>query len=232
MMPRSGRRVGYMYVGSPIKHGYVYTYLKTRSESQAPSPRPFSSVLSRPASAQEPVSQILTAQPLHDHRSNLFDSNIQPIRAILRSENDSDNSKLGIFPWRPWRATKTAAVGEATPKSPKSPITTMNTDGPIAEILRFPPLLDAFGGFCRKALCSEVGGLSRVKSGRWLYPKTHGVLCNRAFIAMHCKRRFASPLSEVEVMLSTNQCARMEFYVKGSRPHRFWIEPALQQRFE
>lgn len=153
-------------------------------------PRPFSSVFLLPHQLRNRHcfnSNSHNTAFVHDHRSNLFDSNIQPVRAILRSGNNSDNAKLGIFLWQHWRATKTAVVGEATSKVPNSLTTTTDRDDPIASILQFPPLLDAFDEFCRKALCIEVGGLSRIKSGHWLYPKTHGVLRNPTFKVQHNK---------------------------------------------
>lgn len=170
MMPWNGHRFGCVACMVP-RNVRSDGYLKTRSEPRTPSQTAFL-CFSPPTSAQEPtLFQFYShcAAFTHDHRSHLFDSNIQPIRAILRSGNESDNAKLGIFPWQPWRATKTAAVEEATSKVPNSPSTTMNKDDSIARILQFPPLLDAFDGFCRKALCSEVGGLSRIKSRHWSY---------------------------------------------------------------
>ncbi|CAB1108737.1 unnamed protein product [Ectocarpus sp. CCAP 1310/34] len=91
-------------------------------------------------------------------------TNIQPVRKVLQRRADHPINAGGIaslFPYVPW-TTRSGAVAidvmnesKVFTKPSSSKFTSVKLDDKLEEILRFPPLLEAFGEFCRKALCSE-----------------------------------------------------------------------------
>lgn len=101
-----------------------------------------------------------------------FSSNIKPIKKVLETSPGYPAGGGSIFeslfpyvPWR-WRGGRgTVAIDVMSEKRVQSPVsicsesnTAKLLDEKLEEILRFPPLLEAFQGFCQKALCSEVSG--------------------------------------------------------------------------
>ncbi|CAB1111006.1 unnamed protein product [Ectocarpus sp. CCAP 1310/34] len=92
--------------------------------------------------------------------------NIQPVREILSNNYGCTNSTLdgfcllyGIIPWRSTvKASRTVLPAASAHRSPvHSQICSDAYLGtPLDDIMNFLPLREAFGEFCRKALCSEL----------------------------------------------------------------------------
>ena len=73
----------------------------------------------------------------------------------------------GIIPWRRGGSVGRIVATERTTKILVTPAvsTSEGCGRPLDDIMGFAPLRDAFGEFCRKALCSEVIQTSRYLVG-------------------------------------------------------------------
>ena len=85
-----------------------------------------------------------------------------PVRALLGEREDYHRSGIfSLFPYVPWGASiKVAIAGGYDLPGPAwahaSQKTSFKGNSDLERILNFPPLLESFGDFCKRALCSEV----------------------------------------------------------------------------
>lgn len=65
-----------------------------------------------------------------------------------------------LFPWLPWRKQLSSKVVATDGRSlAEHSVVSSSRCDILDEILKVPPLFDAFEDYCRKALCSEVRDL-------------------------------------------------------------------------
>ena len=101
----------------------------------------------------------------HDSKIVFLGRNIYPIRKILQRAGGDKNEPgrllfVSFFPYLPWKtpASRKVAVYSRALSSFGSRLEGEAGAGEslLDFIMRVPPLLQAFEGYCRKALCSEV----------------------------------------------------------------------------
>ncbi|CAM9613860.1 unnamed protein product, partial [Ectocarpus sp. 12 AP-2014] len=105
--------------------------------------------------------------------------NVEPVREILSNNYGCTNSTLdgfcllyGIIPWRNTaKASRTVLPAAGTHRFLVHPKICSDTylGTPLDDIMNFLPLREAFGEFCRKALCSEVNIDSNAKRAALLF---------------------------------------------------------------
>lgn len=101
-------------------------------------------------------------------------SNVKPVIDYLRQGESSGSPRGGLLallvPWT-WmwrrvndsgnRSGRVACTVDGSPRHRLKAIGSSSAMGhlhetPLAAVMEFPPLRQAFGGYCQKALCSEV----------------------------------------------------------------------------
>ncbi|CAM9557552.1 unnamed protein product, partial [Ectocarpus fasciculatus] len=113
------------------------------------------------------------------HRAFCLCRNVEPVREMLSQKYGCTNSTLGgfflvygIIPWRSTaKASRTVVPSTGTHRSLVHPQICSDAylGTPLDDIMSFLPLREAFGEFCRKALCSEVNIDSNAKRAALLY---------------------------------------------------------------
>lgn len=96
-------------------------------------------------------------------RNSFLGRNIHPIRKILQraggGKNESGRHFASFFPYLPWKTPNSGKVGVytgATPFGSQLVSEDADVESVLEFIMRIPPLLKAFEGYCCKALCIEV----------------------------------------------------------------------------
>jgi len=91
-------------------------------------------------------------------------SNIKPVRVVLDEKAETHRSGIfSLFPYLPWGTSSKVAVENRLSLSRASSYAStasFKLDPELERILNFPPLFEAFGDFCQRALCSEVSAYS------------------------------------------------------------------------
>lgn len=87
-----------------------------------------------------------------------------PVRAVLR-QSAKGKRRVRVLPYAPWNVAASAVVvpaGEALAKSTGVCSSSHCGTNSLKDIIMLMPMREAFGEFCRKALCSEVSASRRV----------------------------------------------------------------------